>query len=183
MLKMIQTAIRLTLRPFIWTHDGPVSSPDDPPAAYFVDGMTNNLIVQIINKRAHRREPLWHIRYVGLDAEIGEYNTAEDALAALQELVDEPTGLELVLHRTEAEWQTIWGKVPESALAKINRKTVLALKRVIKVTYKSRGVALCAANEECLERAFQKCTIGEHDTCAAHSGQCVECEARKANTA
>jgi hypothetical protein len=128
---MKQTIARLNLRPFIWTHDGPISRPNAPASGYFVDGMPNDLIVQITNKRAHDREPLWQFRYVGFDAELGEYKTEQDALSVLQSFLDDPTELLEACHQAEAEWLQRWGAIPEHFFAKREYRDVESWKRIV----------------------------------------------------
>jgi hypothetical protein len=128
---MNQITIKLSLRPVARTTNGPVLDPNDPVFLHAVNGMPNNEIVQIVNYRAQGRDPNWQIRYVKLDAETGSYKTADDALAVLQHLVDEPTGLQAALHRAECEWLDRWGTIPEHPLAKAARRDVAAWQRIV----------------------------------------------------
>jgi hypothetical protein len=128
---MNQTTIKLSLRPVARTINGPVLNPNGPVFLHEVNGMPNNEIVQIVNYRAQGRDPNWQIRYVKLDAETGSYKAAEDALAVLQHLVDEPTGLQAGLHRAECEWLDRWGTIPEHPLAKAARRDVAAWERIV----------------------------------------------------
>lgn len=128
---MNQVTTKLTLRPVARIGDRPRFNPDAPVFLYEVDGMPNNELLQIVNYRAHGRDPNWQIRYVKLDAEIGSYKTAEDALSVLQHLVDEPTGLLAGLHRAECEWLDKWGTVPEHPWAKAARRDIEAWERIV----------------------------------------------------
>lgn len=128
---MNHATVTLTLRPVGRINDGPVLNPDAPVFLYEVDGVPNNELVQIVNYRAHGRDPNWQIRCVSLDAEIGSYMTAEAALSVLQHLIDEPTGLLAGLHRAECEWLDRWGSVPEHPWAKAARRDVEAWERII----------------------------------------------------
>jgi hypothetical protein len=87
---------KLILRPFIWPNEGPVLQ-HDTPSAHFVDGLPNDEIVQVINKRAHGREPLWKIRWVATDTYTGDYKRAEEALAALEQWVNAPNNSSLTI--------------------------------------------------------------------------------------
>jgi len=107
---MNYTAIRLTLRPFMWIHHGPISNPNAPACGYWVDGMPNDLLAQIVNTQAHVKEPIWRFRYIGQEAELGDYRTEQDALAALQSFVDDPTELLDAHCKAEAAWFEKWGK-------------------------------------------------------------------------
>jgi hypothetical protein len=128
---MNQTTFRLTLRPIARTNNGPILEPDAPVFLYEVERMPNGELVQIVNYRAQGRDPNWQIRYVNLDAEIGNYKTEEEALAILQHLVDEPTGLQAALHRAECEWLDRWGTAQEHPLAKAARRDVEAWERIV----------------------------------------------------
>jgi hypothetical protein len=127
-----QQTHKLTPRPFIRTSEGSIHSIDAPVSVYFVDGMPNDLVAQLRNKRAHGREPLWTINYVHLDAEVGEYMTAEEALAALQGFVDEPTVLFDALHWAKTEWVSKWGHVADHQFAKVAHRDVEAWERIVK---------------------------------------------------
>lgn len=129
---MSQTPVGLTLRPFLRTRPRPTISSDDPVAVHVVDGVPNNQIIYIVNKRAHGREPLWHIRYVHLDAEIGDYKTAEEAMAVLQGLFEESTGLMAALHKAECNWFEKWRRMPEHPLAKADHRDVEAWERIVR---------------------------------------------------
>lgn len=128
---MNQTTVKLTLRPVGRTNDGPLLNPDAPVFLYEVHGMPNNELLQIVNYRAQGRDPNWQIRYVKLDAEIGSYKTAEEALSTLQHLIDEPTGLLAGLHRAECEWLDRWGAAPEHPWARAARRDVEAWERIV----------------------------------------------------
>lgn len=79
---MKQALTQLTMHPVARSHNGPELRPTDPVFFYEVDGMPNGEIVQILNLRAHGREPKWEIRFVATDTYTGDFNTAEEALAA-----------------------------------------------------------------------------------------------------
>jgi hypothetical protein len=123
---------KLTLRPFMWSHDGPSSNPDAPACGYWVDGMPKDMLVQIVNTRASGREPSWQLRYIGLDAELGDYKTEHDALTALQSFVNDPTLLLDAHHKAELDWFDKWGKTPDHFLAKRAHQEAEAWERVIK---------------------------------------------------
>jgi hypothetical protein len=91
-----QQTYKLTLRPFVWTNDGPLLN-HDAPAAAFVDGLPNDEIVQVINTRASGRESLWQIRFVTTDTYTGDYKTAEEALAALEQWINTPNNTSLTI--------------------------------------------------------------------------------------
>jgi len=124
---------RLTLRPFMWSHDGPNIDPNAPACGYWVDGMPNELLAQIVNTQAASQEPVWQFRYIGQDAELGDYKTEQDALAALQSFVDDPTGLLDAHYKAEAAWFEKWGNMPDHFLSKRAHQEVEAWERVIKM--------------------------------------------------
>lgn len=126
----MQQITRLNLIPKAWTH-GAELLPSDPVCIYKIEGMPNGELVQIVNLRAEGRDPNWQIRYAALGAEIGNYKTAEEALAVLQHLMDEPTGLLAALHRAECEWLDRWGALPEHPLAKTAHRDVEAWERIV----------------------------------------------------
>ncbi len=122
----------LTLRPFMWSHDGPISNPDAAACGYWVDGMPKEMLVQVVNTRAMGREPSWQFRYIGLDAELGDYKTEQDALTALQSFVDDATLLLDAHTKAELAWFDKWGNTPEHFLAKRAHQEVEAWERIIK---------------------------------------------------
>jgi hypothetical protein len=128
---MNQSKTKLTLRPIARICDGPILNLDAPVFLYDVNGVPNNELLQIVNYRAHGRDPSWQIRYVKLDAEIGSYKTTEEALAVLQHLIDEPTGILAGLHRAECEWLDRWGTVPEHPWAKAAHRDVEAWESIV----------------------------------------------------
>ncbi len=80
---------KLTMHAVARSHDRPELRPTDPVFFYEVDGMPNGEIVQILNLRAHGREPNWQIRFLATDTYSGDYKTAEEALAALQKRIEQ----------------------------------------------------------------------------------------------
>lgn len=116
----------------MWSHEGPTCTLEGPACGYWVDGMPNDLLVQILDIQAQGREPIWQFRYVGLDAELGKYKTEDDALAALQAFVDDPAELLNAHYEAEAAWLERWGRTPEHFLAKRAHQEVEAWERIIK---------------------------------------------------
>jgi hypothetical protein len=116
----MQQTTRLSLKPLVAVHDGVARI----EAVYEVEGIPNDEIVQINNHRAatHPGDPLWRIHYVHHDVVIGEYKTAEGALAFLQELIDEPNGLMSAFHKAEVAWLEKWNHAPLSEAAKWDYK-------------------------------------------------------------
>jgi hypothetical protein len=73
----------LSMHPKGRTH-GAELRPGDPVFLYEVSGLPGGQTVQIVNIRAQGRKPSWQIRRVGVDDGIGDFETAEMALVALQ---------------------------------------------------------------------------------------------------
>lgn len=132
----MNTEVRLTLRPFLWSYDGPSNDPNAPAFGYWVDGMPNGLLAQIVNTQAAAHEPIWYFRYIGQEAELGDYKTEQDALAALQSFVDDPAELLDAHYQAEAAWFEKWGNAPDHFLAKRAHQEVEAWERIIKAQRK-----------------------------------------------
>jgi hypothetical protein len=94
--------------------------------------MPNDQLMQIVNTRATGQQPSWYFRYIGLHAEVGDYKTEHDALAALQKFVDDPTLLLDARTKAERAWFDKWGTTPEHFLAKRAHEEVEAWERIIK---------------------------------------------------
>lgn len=82
-----QHIYKLAMEPKVWIRDG-VPMYSGPVFMYEVEG-TPNTDFQIVNTSAQHREPTWRIRRVVTDVYAGEYRTPKEALAALEQRVNE----------------------------------------------------------------------------------------------
>jgi len=133
----MNTEVRLTLRPFMWSHDGPNIDPNARTCGYWVDGMPKGFLAQIVNTQPASHEPVWYFRYIGQKAELGDYKTEQVALAALQSFADDPAELLDAHYKAEAAWCEKWGNTPDHFLAKKTHQEVEAWERIIKAHQES----------------------------------------------
>lgn len=82
------------MKSVMWTHDSAVIRPTDPAMRYKVFDDRGGEVAFITNTRASGRPSGWQISQVQagrVTAEIGDYATADEALAALQAAFDGPS--------------------------------------------------------------------------------------------
>jgi hypothetical protein len=71
-----------TMKPYMWTHGAAITK-TDPAFRYRVFDDQGRNVAYITNTRASGCLAKWQISYIGDDRKIGDYATAEEALAAM----------------------------------------------------------------------------------------------------
>lgn len=89
---------------------------------------------------------------------------------------------EKVVQIKQRKHDELWGKNPTSPTAPIAyMNDVLPYKSLLRRVYINAGRPVCWGGAgDCLEKAYQKCTAGEHDTCQSHVSDCLWCKADNA---
>ncbi len=100
--------------------------------------------------------------------------------AHMDDLDDTIQYYEAVVDRKQKEHDALWGKNPTSPTAPVAyANDVLPYKHLLRLVYIKAGRPICWGGVDCLEKAYQKCAAGKHETCLLHVNDCLACKAEK----